>query len=230
MNKSLIAGRRILIVEDDALIQKLLRRIFENAGAQVIAASDGASGLKQYHIERPDLVVLNVRLPRVDGMRLCRRIKEKSNVPVLFLSTANVSPDILGQESCDDADFLQKPFTRRQLLTWASRALYRQTEILEDGILHLNLDEGKVAVRGEAVHLSHTEYRLLEFLVQHAGIVLTYEQLLRQVWGWSNVDNPAVVHVYISRLRKKIEPDPKKPRYLLLAYGVGYQFSWPGST
>jgi DNA-binding response OmpR family regulator len=223
MFRNTVAGKRILVIEDDRLIQKLLEHIFKNVGALVFCTSDGASGLHRFYMDRPDLIVLNGDLPEIDGWQVCQRIREKADTPILFLTAEKLDSGIVAQKSCQNVDLMHMPFSREEILRWAGRTHYSKTAVYQDDTLQIDLENGRVALQEKPVHLSQTEHRLLHFLMQHAGKVLTYEQIVWWVWGMEY--DPALVHVNISRLRKKIEPDPEHPRYIRLAYGRGYYFN-----
>jgi DNA-binding response OmpR family regulator len=223
MFRKTVAGKRILVIEEDRLIQKLLEDVFKNVGALVYCASDGARGLQRFYTDHPDLIVLNVDLPEIDGWQVCQHIREKANTPILLLTAEKLDSNMLAQKLSENVTVITIPFGREEILRWAGGTHYSKTAFYQDDTLQIDLENGRVVLQEKPVHLSQTEHRLLQFLMQHAGKVLTYEQIVWWVWGGEY--DPALVHVNISRLRKKIEPDPAHPRYLRLAYGLGYYFN-----
>jgi two-component system KDP operon response regulator KdpE len=225
-------GKKILVIDDDVNLSQMLKFIFIKAGAQVFTAVDGREGLHRFYEERPDLVILDVRMPDVDGWETCQQIRIFSNVPIIMLTTLNRDEEIIRGLDYGADDFVSKPFSREVLLARA-RALLRRADAppndevnftYNDDHLVVDLDKRRVLVRGEQIQLTDTEFRLLAYLLQNAGQVLTYETILDKVWGWEYQDSIEYVHVYLSHLRRKIEEDPRNPRYLLTERGVGYRF------
>jgi two-component system KDP operon response regulator KdpE len=225
-------GKKILVIDDDVTLSQMIKFTFTRAGAEVFTAVDGREGLHRFYEQRPDLVILDVRMPDVDGWETCRQIRLFSNVPIIMLTTLNKDGEIIRGLDHGADDFVTKPFSREVLLARA-RALMRRTEapaesgsqsVYSDDYLVVNLEKRRVLVQGELVQLTATEFRLLSFLLQNAGQVLTYQTILDKVWGWEYQDSVDYVHVYLSHLRRKIEEDPRNPRYLLTERGVGYRF------
>ena len=225
-------AKRVLVIDDDPNLRQLLERIFSQGGAQVCVASGGGEGLRQFYLQRPDLVVLDVMLPDMDGWEVCRRIRQLSNVPIMFLSALGGERDIVRGLDLGAVDYVVKPFSPQVLLARA-RASLRQAELAsgagkpptyQDDYLTIDLERRQVWVHGEPVKLTATEYRLLAYLVQNAGLVLTFEQILEQVWGWEYRESVDYVHVYTWHLRQKLEVDPRHPRYVLTEHGACYRF------
>ena len=225
-------GKRILIVDDDVYLLNLMTHIFGHRQAQVYTAADGAEGLRQFHAHRPDLVLLDLMMPDVDGWQVCRQIRQRSDVPVIMLSALDGNEHVVRGLDCGADDYITKPFSQEVLLARTRAALRRSalpkpaegSDRYSDGYLTVDLERRRVLVNGEPVRLSPTEYGLLAYLVAHADRALTYRQILEAVWGSAYHDCVNHVYVYVSRLRQKLEPDPANPRYLLTEHGVGYRF------
>ena len=225
-------GKRILVIDDDYNLCQMIKFSFNRAGAQVYTASDGREGLHQFYQHRPDLIVLDVRMPDIDGWETCRQIRLLSNIPIIMLTTLDKDDEIVRGLDYGADDFVTKPFSREVLMARA-RALLRRTELpaesdgentYNDGHLVIDLTKHLVFVQGKPVQLTATEYRLLTYLFQNAGQVLTYQTILDRVWGWEYHDSIDYVHVYLSHLRRKLEEDPRCPKYLLTERGIGYRF------
>jgi two-component system response regulator VicR len=210
----------------------LLTHIFSKAGAQVFTAKDGQEGLRQFQRCQPHLVILDIMMPGMDGWETCPLFRHLSDTPVIFLTALARESDLVRGLGLGAVDYVTKPFTPSVLLARARAALRqarRSAETLksstyDDGYLTIDLVERRVLVRGKLVKLTATEHRLLIYLFQNAGQVMTYQQILKQVWGWEYQDDRKSVHVYIRQLRKKLEKTPGRPTYLLTHRGVGYRF------
>ena len=225
-------NRKILIVDDDTFIRRMVEEAFHQEKAQIITAANGHEGLQKFFSERPELVILDVMMPYVDGWEALRQIRNLSNTPVIMLTSLREDADVIRGLEDGAVDFVTKPFSPKVLVARAKAALRQAGTAtqptrptgFQDHYLHIDLEMHRVAVNNEPVKLTKTEYRLLAYLVNHAGMVLTFEKILENVWGWEYQDSIQYVHVYISRLRQKLEPDPKDPQYLLTEFGVGYRF------
>jgi two-component system, OmpR family, alkaline phosphatase synthesis response regulator PhoP len=224
--------KKILIIDDDVNLGQTIKLTFARVGAEVFTAVDGRDGLRQFYEYRPDLVILDVRMPDINGWETCRQIRLLSNVPIIMLTTLDNDEDVIRGLDYGADDFVTKPFSREVLLARA-RAVLRRSEqladpedlqIYNDSYLLIDLRKHRVQVDGQAVQLSSTEFRLLAYLLQNAGQVLTYQNILDKVWGWEYQDSIDYVHVYVSHLRRKLEADPRNPRYLLTERGIGYRF------
>jgi two-component system KDP operon response regulator KdpE len=227
-----IRDRRILVVDDEERMVRFIRLNLEHDGFEVIEAFRGAQAIDRIRSGLPDLVLLDVMMPDIDGFEVLRVIREVSSVPVIMLTAKGEEDDrVRGLELGAD-DYITKPFSPRELVSRV-RAVLRRTEsasssthgqIEVDDRLKIDFDRREVWVGGELFQLRQTEYRLLYHLVQIAGWVITHDQLLAKVWGYEYRDEPHYVRLYINYLRKKIEKDPANPQYILTERGVGYRF------
>ncbi len=225
-------GKKILVIDDDINLLQSIKFTFLRAGVTIFTAIDGREGLQRFFAVRPELVILDVRLPDIDGWDICRQIRLLSSVPIIMLTTLSRDEEIIRGLDYGADDFVTKPFSRDVLLARA-RALLRRAEPqaesesptgYSDDHLVINLTKRQVTVQQEPVQLTATEFRLLAYLLQNAGQVLPYRTILDKVWGWEYQESIDYVHVYLSHLRRKIEPDPRNPKYLLTERGVGYRF------
>jgi DNA-binding response OmpR family regulator len=227
-----LQDRRILVVDDEVRMVRFIRLNLEHDGFQVIEAYNGMQALERMRTNLPDLVLLDVMMPDIDGFEVLRTIREISQVPVIMLTAKGEEDDrVRGLELGAD-DYITKPFSPREMVSRV-RAVLRRTEtttsithglIEVDEHLKINFDRREVWLDGVLVQLRPTEYRLLYYLVQNAGWVLTHDQILAKVWGYEYRDEPHYVRLYINYLRKKIEEDPANPKYILTERGVGYRF------
>jgi two-component system KDP operon response regulator KdpE len=225
-------GKKVLVIDDNPDLLKLAKVVFSHAQAQVYTAADGPEGLRQFYDHQPDLVILDLMLPDMDGWDVCRRIRQFSKVPLIMLTALDQDEDIIrGLTIYGADDYITKPVGANILLARAQALLRRvpsspankEPHLYNDNYLTMPRNERRVYIEGKPVKLSTTEYQLLYYLVQNAGRVLTFQQILDHVWGESR-DNTEYVHVYIWHLRQKLEVDPRHPIYILTEYGVGYYF------
>jgi DNA-binding response OmpR family regulator len=229
-------GRTVLVVDDDPQLLALLERMLAQMGARAVLAEDGHAGLRLFHQHRPDLVILDIMMPDLDGHEVCRRLRELSDVPVLMLTAVNAPRDVTRSLSEGADDYVTKPFhgevllaRLRALLRRAARPFPGETRLAyDDGYVAIDLDRRRVRVRGASVRLTPTEYELLRYLCEHSGRVLTYAQILSHVWGAECVHSTQYVHVYVHRLRDKLGEDPANRRYIVTEPGVGYRFELYG--
>ena len=225
-------GRLILVVDDEARMVRFIQLNLEHDGFQVISAYNGREALEQVRSQLPNLILLDVMMPDLDGFEVLERIREQSAVPVIMLTAKGEEDDrVRGLELGAD-DYITKPFSPRELVSRV-RAVLRRTEtessvasgmIEVDDRLKLDFNRREIWINDKIVQLRPTEYRLLYHLVQNAGWVITHEQLLTKVWGYEYRDEPHYVRLYINYLRKKLEEDPANPKYILTERGVGYRF------
>jgi two-component system KDP operon response regulator KdpE len=221
------------VIDDDPEMVELVRLIFEREGAEVFAAQDGREGICQFGMCRPDLILLDVMMPALDGWETCRLFRGFTDVPIIFLTVLNRELDVIRGFDCGASDYVTKPFKRSILVARARAALRSATSrprpsrqaMFEDGYLEIDVEGRRVWVGGKPVRLTATEFRLLSYLVENAGQVLTYGQILERVWGGGCLESVGYVHVYVSHLRRKIEWDPSHPAYILTERGVGYRFA-----
>src|SRR5665648_94813 len=211
---------------------RFIRLNLEHDGFQVVEAYRGMKALQEYRDSLPDLVLLDVMLPDINGFEVLEMIREISNVPVIMLTAKGEEDDrVKGLELGAD-DYITKPFSPRELVSRVRAVLRRidssssdSSEVIDvDGRLKLDFSRREIWVNDELVKLRPTEYRLLYHLVKNAGWVLTYDQLLSRVWGYEYRDEPHYVRLYINYLRQKLEEDPSNPKYILTERGVGYRF------
>ena len=229
---------KILIVDDEARILRLVRSNLEPVGYKVLTAMDGESALTAAEMNDPDLIILDLMLPRLDGFEVCRRLREFSTVPIIILTAKGEEVDkVKGLELGAD-DYLTKPFSVQELLARIKAVLRRTrvppTQKLEPvfnlGNFSVNFAQRRVVANGTDVKLSPTEYKLLYELVTNAGRVVLHQDLLGRVWGREYRDETEYLRVYIRYLRQKIEEDPSRPKLILTEPGVGYRFAAPAET
>lgn len=233
MTEDNFRNKLILVVDDEERMARFIRLNLEHDGFQVVEAHKGMEAINQLRTKMPDVILLDVMMPDIDGFEALQLIRETSTVPVIMLTAKGEEDDrVKGLELGAD-DYVTKPFSPRELVSRV-RAVLRRTETANSGseggqIIvddHLKMDFGRREVKldGELVKLRPTEYRLLYHLVQNAGWVLTYDQILAKVWGYEYRDEPHYVRLYINYLRQKLEKDPANPVYILTERGVGYRF------
>jgi two-component system KDP operon response regulator KdpE len=224
--------KTILIIDDDPYLLDLMAYVFEHRGARVCTALDGEEGLCQLLAHQPDLVLLDLMLPLVDGWQVCQQLRQHSDAPIIILSVLGQDQDVVrGLDSGAD-DYLVKPISLEVLLARVRSMLRRvdrasaeeQPAIYSDGYLRIDLRARKVFTEDVQVRLSPTEYQLLAYLFRNAGRVLTVEEILEAVWGPGGLGSAEYIHVYISRLRQKLEQNAERPEYLLNEHGLGYRF------
>ncbi len=223
----------ILLVDDEDAVQKLLAYPLEREGFRVVQARDGQEALERFGAERVDLVVLDLMLPKLDGLEVCRRLRAESDVPIIMLTARDDEIDkVLGLELGAD-DYITKPFSIREfrsrvraLLRRAAlpRPLRDEDELISADGLAIDLARRAVDVRGRQVQLTYVEFELLRILASHPGRVYTRQMLLEALWGGSDYREPRTIDVHVRHLREKLERDPREPEYILTVRGVGYRF------
>ncbi len=230
---------KILVVDDEHRYIRLIQVNLEASGYEVLSATDGATALALAAQERPDLILLDVMLPPKDGLTVCREIRTFSDVPIVMLTALGRTEDVVKGLDAGADDYIVKPFSAQELLA-RMRARLRRTGAQEDeaqtecrfGDLYLDLSARRLYLRGDEIHLTNTEYRLLVELVTHAGRVLVVEYLLDRIWG-ADQEDAHLLWQAIHRLRQKIEPDPAQPQIIQTRPGIGYIFlpeACPGTT
>ncbi len=232
MSDQSFQNRRVLIVEDEKRMARFIRLNLEHDGFQVVEVNRGQPVLEELRQSLPDLILLDVMLPDLDGFEILKMIREVSDVPVIMLTAKGEEDDrVRGLELGAD-DYVTKPFSPRELVSRV-RAVLRRSDSMRGGThglveidpdLKIDFDRRQVWLKGELVKLRPTEYRMLYHLVQNAGWVLTHDQILVKVWGYEYRDEPHYVRLYVNYLRQKLEEDPANPKYILTERGIGYRF------
>jgi two-component system KDP operon response regulator KdpE len=223
----------IVLIEDEPPIRKFLRATLISQGYHLFESATGADGLVEVATRQPDVVIIDLGLPDMDGLEVIRRVREWSRVPIIVLSARGQERDKITALDTGADDYVSKPFGAGELLARirvALRHLAGATRAEDDatftvGELHVDLARRHVFVGGKEIHLTPIEYRLLMVLIRHAGKVLTHRQLLTDVWGPAHTDQAHYLRVYMAQLRRKLEADPARPRYLLTEPGVGYRLT-----
>jgi two-component system, OmpR family, KDP operon response regulator KdpE len=219
---------RILVVDDELAIQRFLKTALDAEEFSVHQATSGHAGLAAAVAVRPDVILLDLGLPDLDGIEVIRRVREWPQVPIIVLSVREREDDKVQALDTGADDYLTKPFGVGELLARVKVALRRSLKqapepVFTVGDLEVDLPHRRVTVRGDQVQLTPTEYELLRLLVTHADKVLTHSQILKQIWGVAYLEQPHVLRVNISNLRRKLEIDPSRPRYIVTEPGVGYR-------
>lgn len=223
---------KVLIVDDELAIRDSLGRKLRREGFTVTLAGSGLEGLRAFHTERPDLVILDIVMPEMDGLTVCQRIREVAETPVMMLSAQAITEeDIIEGLNAGADEYLVKPIRLNEFVARIQALLRRaqmsgsETETgYNDGYLSIDLQRRHVYVDGQKIHLTPTEFKLLVVLLENAGRVVPQRDLLEQVWGPEYIDDVYYPRVYISQLRRKIEPDAANPIYILTEHRVGYRF------
>lgn len=224
---------RILIVDDEMTILKFIRSNLEDKGYMVASATNGEEALHSIERELPDLIILDIMMPKMDGFEVCRRLREWSQTPIIMLSARGDEKDKVKCLDLGADDYIVKPFGANELMARVSAVLRRTKTAgisvtraaITSGDLAINFAKRRVTRAGLEVKLTPTEYALLQELALNSGKVLTHTQLLNKVWGPEYRDEREYLHVFARRLRAKLEPDPNHPRCILTISGVGYQFT-----
>ncbi|MBE3574999.1 MAG: response regulator transcription factor [Firmicutes bacterium] len=235
-----MAGKKVLVVDDEPAIVELIKYHLEKEGFEALVAYDGAEGLAKARSEHPDLIILDVMLPKMDGFAVCQTIRQEQTVPIILLTAKGEEFDkVFGLQLGAD-DYVTKPFSYRELLARVKALLRRQEmdaagngapakdEVLTIGDVRLDLSRHAVTVRGAPVDLTPKEFDLLYVLAANRGRVMTRDFLLQKVWGYEYEGDTRTVDVHVRRLRTKIEPDPANPTYIETVHGVGYRIRGAG--
>ena len=226
---------RVLIIDDDLATLEVLRTALHAGGYEVDTATEGAAGLSRAVLQRPDVVILDLGLPDIDGVEVCKRFRVWTEVPIVVLSAQGSEARKVEALDAGADDFVTKPFgmaelearLRVALRHGARRAVAEETPVLEVGPLCLDLARRSAELRGQPVELTAREFDLLAFLARHAGKVVTHRMVLEKVWGPEHGDETHYLRVYANRLRRKLEDDPNRPVLLRTSPGVGYQLVAP---
>jgi DNA-binding response OmpR family regulator len=218
----------VLVVDDDHRLRDLATAVLGEEYA-VVTAEDGQAGLRAFFERRPDLVLLDFTMPGMNGVEVCRRIRELSETPVIMVTAHGEDADVARGLDAGADDYVVKPFRPAQLLARIRAALRRAPSAdgverlsFQDGTLVIDTGRRAVIVRGEHVNVSATEYKMLETLARHAGQVLTHDQLLNNVWGYEYPGETGYIKTYVGLIRNKIEENPSRPKFLLSRRGIGY--------
>ena len=221
---------RVLIIEDDPTMQRVLKDNFEFSGYDVRAVSDGAAAIEAVFAQQPDVILLDIMLPRINGFDVCRRIrKDGLAIPIIMLTAKSQESDIVLGLNLGADDYVAKPFSMEVLLARVQACLRRQrpaerVEVFEFGECTLNAHSHRLFRNGDEVELTPKEFRLIEYFVRNAGRALTRERILNEVWGEDLIVTERSVDRCINTLRNKIEPDPARPRFIQTLRDVGYRF------
>ena len=224
---------RLLLVDDDRDLVEVLTYVLQREGFSVVAAFDGEGAWRQFQSEQPSLVILDINMPGIDGLEVCRRIREASTVPVVMLTARADEVDIIRALGLGADDYVTKPFSPRQLVARVKAVLRRaaavpvsappsEPEELRSGVLHLDLRTRTMTRRGEIIHLTPLEYKIMVFLLRNQGRVLGSAAIVEHVWGYVGSGNEDLVKVHVHRLRQKIEDDPQSPMHVRTVPGAGY--------
>jgi two-component system KDP operon response regulator KdpE len=224
-------GPLVLIVEDEPQMVRFLRGSLATHGYRLIESATAADGLAQAAARNPDVILLDLGLPDLDGLEVTRRLREWTSTPIIVLSARGQDDDKIGALDAGADDYLTKPFSVGELLARIRVALRHVTAgtggkpepVFTLDELRIDLGKREVFVGDKEIHLTPTEYKLLTVLVQHAGKVVTHRQLLKEVWGPPHTENTQYLRVYMAQLRQKLEPNPARPQYLINEPGVGYR-------
>lgn len=222
----------ILVVDDEIGILKFLRANLEDNGYDVLTAMDGAEAIATFEMNMPNLVILDITMPKMDGFEVCRRIREWSQVPIIVLSARLDGKDKVGLLEQGADDYITKPFDADELIARVSAVLRRSEPVssaqakpaVAIGDLEINFAQRRVDLAGEEVQLTPKEYNLLQELILNAGKVLTHSHLLKNVWGPEYGDEINYLHTFIGRIRCKLEPNSSEPMYIITVPGIGYRF------
>ena len=220
--------RRVIVIDDEAQIRKLLRISLERKDFDVHEAASGFEGLQSIQSVRPDIILLDLNLPDVEGSKVLTEIRSWSTLPIIILSVRNLESDIVSLLNAGADDYLTKPFNVEELIARMKAALRRtrldlRETVVDCGALKIDLDARRVTVDNKEIRLTPTEYAILSFLAKNHGKIVTQSQLLRELWGPLALEEQGSLRVHISMLRKKIEKDTSRPEYLKTELGIGYR-------
>jgi two-component system KDP operon response regulator KdpE len=230
------ADTTILVIEDETPIRRFLRASLESQGLRMLEAITGQDGLLLATSHKPDILLLDLGLPDIDGLEIIRRIRDWSTMPIIILSARGKDADKIVALDAGADDYLTKPFSVGELLARIRVALRHAMPagstpgepVFQTGDLRMDFAKRQIWLRGEEVHLTPIEYNLLSVLVRYAGRVLTHQQLLKEVWGARSTEQSHYLRIYMHQLRRKLEKNPAQPEYLLTEPGVGYRLRYEG--
>jgi two-component system, OmpR family, KDP operon response regulator KdpE len=229
-------SQRMLLIEDDPHMRLFLQMTLGDSGWIVLHAASGTQGMSLTRSHKPDIILLDLGLPDMDGIELAIKIRTFSDIPIIVVSARDRESDITRALDAGADDYLTKPFRNAELISRIRAVMRRVPQRVASGApggafnvgeLDVDLTSRRVFLGGREVHLTQTEYRLLIVLIEHAGLVVTHRQILLDVWGASHTDRSHYVRIYMGHLRHKLEVDPTRPRYILTEVGVGYRL-WNG--
>lgn len=221
----------VLIIEDDPQTRRFLKSSLSHQGWRIIEAEDGKTGVDKVKNEYPDLVILDLGLPDMDGLSVTKKLRHLSELPILILSARSQEQNKIMALDAGADDYLTKPFGSGELNSRLQALLRRVTkslnnsEIFETGQLKVDRVLRKVHIAGNEVRITPIEYRLLSILIRHAGLVVTHRELLKEVWGIEHINDQHYLRIYMGQLRHKLEVNPARPKYLLTEIGVGYRLA-----
>ena len=224
-------SRKILVIDDESQITRVLRRSLTAHRYDVRAASDGEAGLELFHDWKPDLVITDLSMPEMSGIEVCREIRKISEIPIIVLSVKGEERTKVEALDAGADDYITKPFGMNELLARVRATLRRAPDekkeemLLEIGDFSVNLARHQAFVRGEEVHLTPKEFELLTYLIKNHDKVLTHRTLLGAIWGGNYTEQIEYLRVFLGNLRKKIEPNPSKPQYIITEPWIGYRFN-----
>jgi len=224
---------KILVVDDEKAIVDILKFNLEREGFEVVTAGDGEEGIDKFRLDQPDLILLDIMMPKIDGLQACKTIRHESNVPIIMITARAEEVDkVLGLEFGAD-DYVTKPFGVRELIARVKSNLRRttmdldqnkKTQVFTFNNMTINIDKYEVSKDGRVIDLTVREYELLKFLAMQKDQIFTREQLLEKVWGYEYYGDVRTVDVTVRRLREKVEDDPSKAKFILTKRGIGYYF------
>jgi two-component system KDP operon response regulator KdpE len=224
----------ILVVDDEPQITRVLKTTLSSQGYGVRSAGDGQEALNEMKTWQPDLIITDLRMPNVDGLELCRRVRKDSRIPIIVLSVKGEETIKVEALDCGADDYITKPFSVNELLARVRATLRRsggkeepEIPLIEVGDFRIDVPSRTVTVKGREVHLTPKEFDLLVYLAKHPGRVMTHRALLAAVWGATSVEQPEYLRVFVGHLRKKLEPEENSPHYIVTEPWIGYRFE-PG--
>jgi two-component system KDP operon response regulator KdpE len=221
----------ILVVDDEPQILRVMRVSLPARGYQIVTAADGEQALDEIHKEMPDLIILDLAMPGMGGLEACRRIREFASVPIIVLSAKGAESDKIAALDMGADDYVTKPFSLDELLARVRAVMRRavatdmDAAVLSVGDLTIEANERRVTLSGTEIRLTPKEFEVLKYLASNAGKVVTHRKLLQAVWGIESTEQTEYLRVFINQLRRKIEPDPQNPRYIITEPWVGYRFN-----